>query len=371
MTESSPGKTDARPDPVILKITIGTLTRAVGLIRSALGWLTLIYGGGLLVGMAALEWWGERFWVLSVLLYAPPQILLLPLALLTPLCLLFRARLCLWHLACVLVMAFGFMTFRWAGSSRRDDKMITAVTFNCGESYRPQMAAFIEQEKPDFILLQDAGYRGPELAAKLPGSFVAGHREFVLVSRYPVIKSGLVAEPNWEGRPVAARFEVMVKDQPLVLYSVHLPTPRHELSRFIGGRRILGDLVGRKQREPGFGNYREWLDKRIQLASALAKVFKDEKQPFIVGGDFNTPDHGYIYHLFAAEMTDAFTVAGRGWGLTFPGHTRNPLTAFGPWLRLDYFFTGRGWRAVECRPEPGDRSQHKAVLARFEPLPRK
>ena len=27
--------------------------------------------------------------------------------------------------------------------------------------------------------------------------------------------------------------------------------------------------------------------------------------------------------------------------------------------------------AVECRPEPGTRSQHKAVLARFEPTPEK
>ena len=30
------------------------------------------------------------------------------------------------------------------------------MTFNFGESNRPQFAEFIEREKPDFILLQDA-----------------------------------------------------------------------------------------------------------------------------------------------------------------------------------------------------------------------
>ena len=362
---------ESAPDPVLFKITAGMLTRALARLRRVLGWLTLAYVAGLLIAMIALEWWGERLWVFSLLLYAPAQTLLLPLLVLTPLCLLVRWRLCLWHLACVLAVAFGYMTFSVSGSSRRDERAFSAVTFNYGESNRPQFAAFIEREKPDIILLQDARNRGPEFAAKMPGTFVAGQGEFVCVSRFPIQKSALLTEPKWAGHPVAARFEVLVKDRVLVFYSVHLPTPRRELSRFLGGRRVLGDLVGRRHREPGFGNYSEWIDQRIALARALAKVFQEEKQPFIVAGDFNTPDHGLIYHLFACEMGDAFDEAGRGWGMTFPGRTRNPLTGFGPWLRLDYFFTGRGWRAVECRPEPGTKSQHKAVFARFEPLPEK
>ena len=371
MTEPAPGTANPAPDPVLFKITTGTAQRALALLRRALGWLTFLYGAALLVAMIALEWQAERLWVFSLLLYAPAQMLLLPLLVLTPLCLLFRRRLCLVHLACVLVLGFGYMTFRRSGSSRRDDKMISAVTFNLGESNRPQFAGFLEREKPDFILLQDARGRGPEFAAKVPGSFVAGQDQFVFVSRFPIQKSALLAEPQWAGHPVAARFEVLVQGRPLVFYSVHLPTPRQELSRFLGGRRVLGDLVGRRHREPGFGNYREWLAARIQLARALAKVFQDEPQPFIVAGDFNMPDHGLIYHLFAGEMTDAFAKEGRGWGMTFPGGKGRFVRLFGQWLRLDYFFSGRGWRAVECRPEPGDRSQHKAVLARFEPLSEK
>ena len=371
MTESAPGTTKPEPDAVIFKITAGTAQRALALLRRALGWLTFSYGAALLIGTIALEWWGERLWVFSLLLYAPPQMFLLPLLVLTPLCLLVRRRLCLVHLGCVLLVAFGYMTYRRSGSPRRDDKMISAVTFNFGESNRPQFAAFIEREKPDFILLQDARWRGPELAAKSPGSFVAGQDQFVFASRFPIVKSALLAEPKWAGHPVAARFEVLVNGRTLAFYNVHLPTPRQELSRFLGGRRVLGDLVGRSHREPGFGNYSEWLAARIELASALAKVFHDEPAPFIVAGDFNMPDHGLIYHLFAGEMSDAFAEEGRGWGMTFPGGKGRFVRFFGQWLRLDYFFSGRGWRAVECRPEPGALSQHKAVFARFEPLPEK
>ena len=372
MTESEPGTTQPQPDPVLFTITAGTLARALLLVRRVLGWLTVAYAGGALVAMVALEWWGERLWVFSVLLFAPPQMLLLPLLALTPLCLLFRPRLCLWHLGCVLVLAFGYMNFRWSGSPHGGGQTITVVTFNTGESYAPQFFDFIGREKPDLILLQDAGkISGTSVAAMLPGFHLARQGEFALVSRFPIQQSVLLTEPNWARRPVAARFEVLVHERPLVFYSVHLPTPRQELSRFIGGRRILGDLVGRPHREPGFGNYREWLALRVQLARDLSKVFADEQQPFIVGGDFNMPDHGCIYHLFADEMTDAFKKVGRGWGQTFPGGKGRYVRFFGQWLRLDYFFAGRGWRAVECRPEPGTTSQHKAVLARFEPAPEK
>ena len=360
------------PDAVIFQITAGTVARVLQLLRRALGWLTLAYLGSLLIAMIALEWWGERLWVFSLLLYAPAQMLLLPLLVLTPLCLLARPRLCLWHLAGVLVLAFGYMTFRWSGSSRTSEKMITAVTFNSGQSSRPQFEEFILREKPDVILLQDGGIAyGTFLAAKLPGYRLAGLGEFALVSRFPIQQFRLLTEPKWAGRAVGARFEVVLKDRLLVIYNVHMPTPRSELARFLGGRQVLGDLVGRRHREPGFGNFNEWLAMRIELARSLGKVFAEENQPFIVGGDFNMPDHGSIYHLFAGEMTDAFKKTGHGWGMTFPGGRGRFVRYFGPFLRLDYFFTGRGWRAVECRPEPGTASQHKAVLARFEPLPEK
>lgn len=356
-------------DAILFQITAATLAEALAWIRRALGWVTVVYVAGLIVLLLASEWWGERFWIFSLLHYAPPQMLLLPLLFLTPACLLFRRRLVLWHLAAALFLIFGYMTFRWSSVPPINGSEIKVVTFNYGESNRAQFMAFLAAEKPDLLLLQDAKGRGADLVTKIPGMYASDLGQFAFLSKFPIEKAALVQEVATQGEPVVARYEVHIQGRLVAVYSVHLPTPRQQLVRFLGGRRILGDLVGHGHREPVYGNYREWLQERIRLARALAQVLAGEKLPMIAGGDFNTPDHGYIYHLMAGEMADAFTHAGCGWGLTFPGSTHNPISFFGPWLRIDYLWAGHGWRVTECRPEPGRKSQHKAVFARFEPQP--
>ena len=116
----------------------------------------------------------------------------------------------------------------------------------------------------------------------------------------------------------------------------------------------------------GFPSYREWLEARLVLARQLAAVFEKETLPFLVAGDFNMPDHGLVYHTFAGKLQDAHARTGRGWGQTFPGSREGRIAALvGPWLRLDYIFAGPGWKPLFCRVADDDRSQHRAVLARF------
>ncbi|MBA2594298.1 MAG: endonuclease/exonuclease/phosphatase family protein [Gammaproteobacteria bacterium] len=87
------------------------------------------------------------------------------------------------------------------------------------------------------------------------------------------------------------------------------------------------------------------MEARIQLAQKLMERLRSEKHPFLVVGDFNAPSPGYIRRIFSAELTDAAAAKGRGYGLTFPGATLNPLSLFGPWLRIDYIFASKNWRA--------------------------
>jgi len=364
-----PGSPPPQREQVVFQITTGSLARALFWARRVAGWLTAGYVGGLLVLLLGLEWWGERSWVFSLLLYAPIQMCLLPLLVLTPFCLLFRWRLVAWHFAAIVLVFFGYMTFRWSSVPPATGAELKAVTFNFGESNRPQFLSFLEAEKPDILLLQDAVGRGPDFAAKLPGMYMKDLGQFVFLSKFPIQKAALVDSVQTDGVTVAARYEIEFQGRTIAIYNVHLPTPRQQLARFLGGRRILGDLVGHGRREVGYGDYRDWVRERIRLGRALAAVLAQERCPMVVGGDFNTPDHGYIYHMFAGEMTDAFAKAGRGWGLSFPGSTHNPVSFYGPWLRIDYFFAGRGWQVTECRPEPGGKSQHKAVFARFLPKP--
>ena len=332
----------------------------------ALAILTAVYVVALVVLLVGLEWWGERHVLLSLLLFAPPHVLLTPLLGLMSAALIIRPRLCLWHFACVAVVAFGYMTFRWHERPSPAAKPLVVITHNVGQGNRAQFLSFLSAEKPEVILLQDARHRGAEYARLFPDFHVAGRGEFYLISRHLIQQSTLLDEPKWKGRPVAARYEIIYDGQPLVLYNVHLPTPRSQFNRFLS-RRGVADLFGDEDHGAAFGSYREWIDARVELARSLARVFAAEKKPFLACGDFNTPDHGAIYHLFAREMTDAFAHSGRGWGLTFPGETKNPLALFGAWLRIDYAFAGRGWKPLYCEPEPGRKSQHHAVVAHFAP----
>src|SRR5215210_3276101 len=102
----------------------------VAVVRKALTWLTaayLIALGVLLIGMM---WRGERSWPLSVCLYLPPQGWLMPLLVLTPVCAIFRARLCLWHCVGVAAVFGPFMGFRWAPERPSEKEDLVLVTNN-------------------------------------------------------------------------------------------------------------------------------------------------------------------------------------------------------------------------------------------------
>jgi vancomycin resistance protein VanJ len=335
-------------------------------LKPAAKWSTRLYLLGLVILLVWLEAQGERFWLSGILLFAPPQILLLPLVFLTPYCLIFRRRSVLWHVLAVALVAFGYMKFRWHPSRKPSTGAITAVTHNTGQGSRPQFYRFLESHDPDLIVLQDARGRGNEFARKYPDRHIAATGEFLAVSRWPIVQSEIVQQIKSRGRPVAARFEIQREEKPLIVYSVHLPTPRHQLTRFLSGR-ALGQMFGDDPGTQRAGSYGEWTADRIRVARELAELFAREPKPFLVFGDFNTPDHGIIYHTVARHLRDAHLEGGNGWGLTFPGKTRNPISARGPWLRIDYAFAGRGWEPISCTPEPGRASQHCAVVAQFVP----
>jgi vancomycin resistance protein VanJ len=330
-------------------------------------WLTWCYIAALGLLLSILERGGERHWMLSLLLFVPPQAFLAPLLLLAPLALCVRPRLLIWQLGAVAFVAFGYMTFRWTPRPVAGVKPLVVVTHNVGQGNRPQFAAFLGAEKPEVMVLQDAKFRGAEYTRRFPEFYVAGRGEFFLLSRDLIQQAVLLEEPKWRGHPVAARFEIVHDGHPLVIYNVHMPTPRPQFNQFLS-RRVVRDLFGEEEGDQPFKSYRQWLDARVELARGLARVLASEQQPFLACGDFNMPDHGEIYHFFSSTMTDGFVRAGRGWGLTFPGETRNPVAFFDPWLRIDFAFAGHGWKPLFCEAEPGRKSQHRAVVAYFVPI---
>lgn len=312
---------------------------------------------------------GERHWLTAFCLFVPGQLWLLPLAVLAPLTLLLCRRWLLVHLAGVLLVAFGYYSFYWAWPPAPARPVLTVMSNNFGQNNRQGFSAFLAQENPDLVVLQEAAGQGGRLARGYTNYQVKAWGEFVLLSKLPILNSGPVPAYSTEGVPVAAWFEVSFQSRTVVVYNVHLPSPRRELYRS-RGLGLLAALAGSGQDDTRTGRYRQGLEdswkKRTEIATKLADHLKKETRPFVVTGDFNMSSHGYIYDRFAENLADAHATSGRGYGLTFPGYTSNPVTLFGPWLRLDYLFAGKGFRPVDCRTEAGRKSQHRAVAARFE-----
>jgi endonuclease/exonuclease/phosphatase (EEP) superfamily protein YafD len=339
--------------------------RVLGWLRATAKWLSILYAALLFALLPALEWWGERNWLLSLLLYAPAPLLLAPLCVLSPFCLFFRARWILLHLVCVGAVGLVYMTLRSTVKPIRTAAVLTVITHNVGQGNREQFASFTKKHAPDLVVLQDVrGDAGP-YAKLLPEMQTVTRGEFCIFSRYPIRSAEVVTKPVWRNRPVTARFEIDDGGRRFALYNVHLPTPRAQFNRFLS-KRVVTDLLGDEDHAGGFASYREWINARRALAEDLSAIFAAEKLPFIACGDFNTPDHGFIYHRFASRMKDAHATAGQGFGMTFPCDVKSPGGRLGPWLRIDYAFAGTGWQPVYCKAETGTRSEHRAVMAQFQ-----
>jgi len=336
------------------------------------------YSAVLILALIFVDLVGERNVTSAFLLFLPQQGWILPYLALVPVCLLVHWWLLLRIALVAVFFVFGYMDWQVgvpagvrdgaAGDGQSDT--LTVLSFNRGQqagSLRP----FKNRVKPDVLVLQDAPHRaGRFLRAEGYSEFSHGESigEFTLLSRHPITAKKLVRLPgDLPNVASAARFEIDFLGRRTVVYSVHLPTPRDVLLYYRRGAFLYGvlGLPGTPWAEKRRDNQEYW-DRRIAIARALVEQVGKEEYPYLVVGDFNTPDHGYIYRIFSTAWEDAHEEAGVGFGFTFPGTTRNPLSLFGPWLRLDYLFSGGGWKTVASWAEPSRPSQHRAVAATFQ-----
>ena len=317
----------------------------------------------LLALFVAMEFIGERWWPLAVLIYLPQRIFLLPLIVLIPAAMLAEASLGVYSsLAAAVIIYLWHVPFYPGMGGSVDPATIKLMTNNYGQNHGTHIEPFIDAEDPDFVALDDATGQVRAFHLSYPHRVVLGVGQFVCISKAPVLSAQSLAWPLWRGQPVAAVFLVHWQGQDIAIYAVHLPTPRGDFEK-LAGLGFLKEMAGRNRRRSDGMSFAESMTARVQLARDLASVFSGEGRPFIVMGDFNMPSEGYVHRIIRGNFTDCFEQAGVGFGFTFPCDTWNPLTFGGPWLRLDYILAGPGWHAVDCKVEPDRRSQHRAVAA--------
>lgn len=331
-----------------------------------------VYGIFSIGGMLIVIHSAERLTLLAVANYAPPILWLIPCALLMPLSVLVSRLAMLPLLAAI---AFWWFVFAgWEPSRLGREKggksdSLTLMTYNRGQAQGHSLQPFLAATSPELVALQDA--RGKLEYYRTNPAYGVYHEvreegEFVLLSQHPVMaQTRLMAAgfPSADQTEVmyGVRWEIDWQGRSIAFYSIHFPSPRRYL-----GRTGLRSLVSEFTRWVGGAGldanaYWQW---REQMAQELARLLKEESLPWIMVGDLNTPPRGLAYARLSDVGHDLHQECGSGFGFTFPGDTRNPLSGGQPWMRLDYVFADpKFWQGEWLQPEPGGRSQHRPLAA--------
>jgi len=351
----------------------GTLLRlVVGFFRSLVFWLTWLCFLLVIALWSSMRWIGEQNITTAFLLFLPPLGWLLPAILLLLPALFFNWRCLCALLVLVVLIGWGWLSWRspvFRSATNSSSATLTVMTYNRGQSRNQSLQPFKQATLPDVLVMQDAanrveGYLRSTDYAEFP--YGAGAGEHLILSKNPVKEALLLppASPRRQSR--AARFVIEWQGRLVSIYSVHLMTPRDALHSYSRGAFLWGVLAF-----PGTSwaakrqHYQEFWDGQIADARAILDAVRADPNPSVIAGDFNSPHLGYTHQMITRELGDSHAESGSGFGFTFPGDTRNPLSLRGPWLRIDYVFHDHRWLAVECITERDRPSQHRAVVAKL------
>ena len=339
--------------------------------------ITICYAGCLMLLPVMAAWIGEKNISLAFWLYVPRVIALLPLPVLFFFTLFVSRKLALLQLIAGLIFLTFGMGYEWRANTKaqfglkHNPAVLTALTYNRGQHANKSLQPFKNLVKPDIIALQESPGRAKRyLADKNYSEFnhASSIGEHTFLSRYPILSEELVelGEDIGDNTP-AARFVISFNGQQVAVYSVHFITVRDTLLHYRRGAflyGILGLVPGTPFEDRINENNHFWME-RIRSANALIKRIENETIPTLVVGDFNAPSGGFIHRCLTRELQDSHEVAGSGFGYSFPGTTRNPLSLGGPWMRIDYICASHHWDITASITEADRPSQHRAVASKL------
>jgi endonuclease/exonuclease/phosphatase (EEP) superfamily protein YafD len=297
----------------------------------------------------------ERWWFGSVNLYLPQWIWAVPAAPLIPAYLLKAPRWTFVPIAMLITVLGPLMGFcwPWPGGSNGSGPGIRLriLTYNVkwAEQDANAIADEIERDRPDVVMMQDAGgVLDGRLGKCLDGWNKVPVDQYVIASRYPLMTpeiKWITVGKEWHR---VIRCIAIVRDRAVTLYDCHLLSPR-------GG---LGAL--RHPRSAGVEALDGNVQERLDQAAALADAVSQETGPVVLAGDLNSSIQSLVCRrLFAVGLRDAFSTAGWGYGYTYGQSTR-----FGrPYMRIDHIMVSRDWRVLSCRAGNSIGSAHSPVFA--------
>lgn len=346
---------------------LSTLVRGI---RKLCRSLALFYLSGLAIIWLAIRFVGETNITTGFLAFLPPSIWFTPWILLGPPCLFFDRKCLVAMSALSLAFITFFIGFRFETHPDVGPdgvNQLTILSYNRGQHMNQSLQPFKVLTLPDVMVMQEAGNRAagylgsPDYSEFLYGASVGEH---TILSRFPLQENQVIHAADSTSRVIAMRFVIDWNGRSVSIYSVHLLTPRDVLRSYSRGAFLWGILgVSGTPWAEKRRHYQQFWDNQIADAKKILEAAAGDSNPVILAGDFNSPSLGYIHRMITNDWNDAHEKAGSGFGFTFPGVTRNPLSLGGPWMRIDYIFFGDQWEAVSCVTEDDRPSQHRALAA--------
>ncbi|MFC1639872.1 endonuclease/exonuclease/phosphatase family protein [Gemmatimonadota bacterium] len=310
-----------------------------------------------------LRQWGDVWGPMTVLLFGPRWVLLIPVVGLGLAALRLRPRLLvpLFVSGAVVVgpvMGFNIGWRRWFNANATG-MPLRIVTYNVagGANLNTSLPWIIEETRADIIGFQECGSALVSEVRALPDIawFTSTQDHLCLVSRYPIVGTRQLDRENFRvagGSGIVIEYTIDLGDRQLNLTNLHLETPREGLAPVREGN--VSEGFGRLQSKS--------IIRDIESSQARRWVDAGE-DAIVVLGDFNLPDESVIYRRHWGNMRNAFSDGGVGFG----------FTRFAGWIRarIDHILVDEGWRVVRAFVGPDFGSDHRPMIADLvlTPLP--
>jgi endonuclease/exonuclease/phosphatase (EEP) superfamily protein YafD len=327
-------------------------------VRAAIGRLSVLFTWTwalvVLLDLVLIRWVGDRWWGVTVLLFLPRWLFLVPWPVLSLASGVAR-RPGQWVVQAVVaaVVAGPLMLFslpiRQLWEPAPSGTRVRVMTLNRGMEPLDvqQVIGLIEDEHIDLICFQEMNYRiNRGLEAYLVSRGWHRDRRGYVASRHPIIAElpPLADDfgPDYRFAITLSRVRIRTaRGVEFGLVSVHMPTLRFGFYRF-----LEHDVAGLER-------HVAWWDREAgRLLDAL-----DEMRgiPILVAGDFNVPPDQAAMVGLASSFRFAFDEAGWGYGYTRP--TRYP------WFRIDHILGSPEWRFTRAWVGRDVGSDHLPLIA--------
>ncbi len=208
------------------------------------------------------------------------------------------------------------------------------------------LANLIDSTAPDIVALQEFG---PEKTQEVFHSnrwHLASEAYGCVASQFPIRKIETIAA-TWGPRPGdATLYEVQLPGRTISVISLHLVSPHSALHDALHGLPL------------GTASLEQNSLMRTVEANIVGQRARDLGPDVLVAGDFNLPEDSSAFRNNFSNLSDAFAVAGLGFGWTY----------YTPWTatRIDHVLAGEHWRYRKCWVGPDLGLPHRPLIAELE-----